>query len=289
MNMDSTAPRPLRVAQKGSRILSLRARNRFSKAPVTGAAPVTVSLTSYGPRMAVVGHTLESLASGSVLPARMILWVDDPERAVQENPMLGRLRSRGLEIAATPDYRSHKKYFPVLEQTGPSETPIVTADDDILYPRTWLEGLVRAHREYPGHFLGYRAHRLAFDDDELAPYSSWGETPVETQSPQAFLTTGAGAVYPRALQEALVERGTMFQTVSPRADDVWVNAVAVAAGVPKRRIGISHLGAFYTYPRTQGGGLHTHNVSEGGNDAQLRATHAALGLTAADFAETEQV
>lgn len=285
MQMDSTAPRPLRVVGKGSRILALRARNRASRAPVTGPAPVTLSLTSYGERMAVVGHTIESLAAGRLRPRRMVLWVDDPERAVQEHPMLGRLRARGLEILPTADYKPHKKYYSLLESEGPSDTPIVAADDDILYPTTWLEGLVREHVQRPEHFLGYRAHWIRTTKDGLLPYSDWDQAPVGAESPRTFITTGAGSVYPRALQEALLLHGTVFQELSPRADDVWVNAVAVAAGVPKRRVAIDHLGTFYTYPRTQGGGLHAMNVGTGGNDVQIRAAHDHLGLHASAYGD----
>lgn len=284
MQTESPHARPIRVAEKVARIAELRLRSQVSRTPVTGNAPVVVSLTSYGKRLDVVGHTLESIAAGSIRPRRMILWVDDPDFTVARYPMLKRLLARGLEIGRCENFLPHTKYYPTLASNGPLDVPLVTADDDILYPKRWLEGLVAEGEKRPGTMLGYRAHWVAVDPEQgIQPYHLWPDAPRGLSSPNIFLTGVAGVLYPATLQRALYRRGSEFLEVAPRADDVWINAVAVDEGIPKMAIASPLVSHALIYPRTQSGGLHETNVSAGGNNAQIRATHDRLGLDSADY------
>ncbi len=107
-----------------------------------------MSLTSYGPRIATVWKTIESIGAGSVKPRRIILWLDDPAALADPPASLRRLQTRGgLEIRGCPDYGPHKKYFPYVTSILPEHPTrtLVTADDDVYYPATWLEELLAAH------------------------------------------------------------------------------------------------------------------------------------------------
>lgn len=279
MQTESPHARPIRVVEKAARIAELRLRNRVSRTPVTGSAPAVVSLTSYGKRLDVVGHTVESIAAGSIRPQRMILWVDDPDFTVAHFPMLKRLVARGLEIGRCENFLPHTKYYPTLEANGPLTVPLVTADDDILYPKRWLEGLLAEGEKRPGTMLGYRAHWVAVDPEQgIQPYHLWPAAPTEVSSPNVFLTGVAGVLYPVTLQRALHNRGRDFLDVAPRADDIWINAVAVDEGVPKVAIASAFVSHALTYPGTQSDGLHESNVNTGENDVQMEATHKHLNL-----------
>lgn len=253
-----------------------RLRNRFTRRPVVGDCPAVVSLTSYGERLDIVAHAIESIAAGSMRPSRLILWVDEPGFTTQERPMLRRLEERGLEILPCEDLGPHKKYYPYCESAGPDAAPLVTADDDILYPRTWLADLWVSHLETPEDFVGHRALRIAVEGGRASPYKTWTPTDTTTPSHQTFLTGGAGVVYPPALILALRAEGRNFAEAAPRADDVWINAVAARAGIRGRWNG-RRVWA-WSYPRSQAEALHHDNTGRGGNDVQFARSYEGLAL-----------
>ena len=63
---------------------------------------------------------------------------------------LRRLERRGLEILAAGNYGPHTKYYPYVASTSRHTVPLVTADDDIIYPPEWLALLVDAGERHPG-------------------------------------------------------------------------------------------------------------------------------------------
>jgi len=86
-------------------------------------------------------------------------------------------------------------------------------------------------------------------------------------------TTGVGGVlYPRAMQEALRSAGDGFRDCCPRADDIWLNAVAWRAGIQVCQTrNFSPL--LFEVPGTRTHGLARENVQSGGNDRQLQMTY----------------
>lgn len=272
VSMDLTYPRPLKVVAKAAAMGRLKTLNTVSKKKITGSAPITLSLTSYSDRLKTVWYTIESLAQGSVLPARFILWVDEEEFDVENYPELKRLQARGLEIRHTVNYGPHKKAYPYALETGGEENVLVTADDDILYPKDWLRHLYAASVKYPGEFLGYRTHRFTLDEQgNIAPYRQWVYGTDNEAFYSNFITTGAGTIFPKTLLKALKEAGEEFLKKSPKADDIWVNVIALRSGHKARKI--DHQGmTFISIPRTQRNALHHQNVAENLNDKQLAAS-----------------
>lgn len=272
MQIDKPQPRPIRVMRKIRVLAYLRMRG-WARCGLVGTSPVTVSLTSYGDRLAKVSRVIESIGAGTVKPRRLVLWVSDPDFDLANYPELGSLQRRGLEIKHCHDYRSFKKFYPCALQSA-SYAPLVVADDDILYPGTWLETLMRAHAETPEMMVGVRGLRMELSEDgkHLAPYITWPKSPGVEPSARVFLTTGAGTVFPRRLLDELARVGDGFMEVCSHADDVWVNWVAQRCGVPKRWIP-NDLQAL-SLPGSQGEqALHTQNVGGGRNDAYLRALY----------------
>jgi hypothetical protein len=212
----------------------LQIRNLLVRTKATGQAPVLVSMTSHARRLRTCHLAIESIARGSVLPGRLILWLPDgiDRRTVPRG--LARLQRRGLEIRFTTDLGPHTKYFHALGEVS-SQQCLVTADDDIVYPGSWLEGLLGARAGSPGAVWCYRARQIRRSATDLLPYQSWPYANSPHPSLGLFFTGVGGAAYPEALVEHLTSAGMAFTLECPRADDVWVNGVAARAGI---RIGI---------------------------------------------------
>jgi len=249
-----------------------RARNRFSRAMLTGTAPTVVSLTTFGTRADVVYVAIESIGAGRVRPRRLVLWLDDP-RIIDNLPAtLRRLQRRGLEIHLTDNLGPHTKYYPSLTLEGIDGLPLVTADDDILYPHGWLADLLAASRAHPAEVCCHRAFVVATRGTGLAPYSTWPNCRTTQAGPMNFATGVSGVLYPPAMLAALRGRGTAFMATTPKADDVWLHWVALREGIPVRQVRPKPR-HFPFIPGTQEVGLVNQNVGEGANDRWIAATY----------------
>lgn len=274
-------PRPL-VRRLPSAVLRalqqlvLCAAQPFRRDPVTGEAPVVVSLTSHGQRVRRVHHTIESIASGDARPARLVLWVDDPAEleAALRSRQLRRLVRRGLEVLVGEPCGPHAKWWPYVRSDEALDLPLVTADDDVLYTRTWLADLLVAHQRNPHVVHCHRAHRIRFRaDGSLAPYMSWLPCRGTAPSHVNFLTGVSGVLYPPALLRALRADGDAFRSVAARADDVWLNARAVAHGFRVAQVA-EHPRAYRHVVGSQRVALSRVNGAGGRNDDQIVATYS---------------
>ena len=223
--------------------LWLKVVNLCVHKPIVGSCDVDVSITTYGHRTRRVWRTLETIGRGTLLPRRIVLWHED--EAVVRNPprTLRRLVKRGLTIRHCLDYGPHKKYFPYVMEEN-LERPLVTADDDVLYPREWLTGLVAAYR--PDEVAAYRTRTMS---DE--PYVSWPLCTSTVPSENLMATGVSGVLYPPKVLMVLRTRGDEFMRICPRADDFWLHYAAVASGVLARQVSESAASWWPTRPREQ--------------------------------------
>jgi hypothetical protein len=234
-----------------------------------------VSLTSYGARLRTVHLTIESIGRGRARPNRIILWVD-PDVVIDDLPSsLRRLEARGLEIARSPaNYGPHNKYFPYVMSAAPHTAPLVTADDDCIYPRRWLRSLQGAAAG-SGDIVCFRAHRVRFSAaGTIAPYTSWGPVTNRSASVLNFAAGVSGAAYPPAFLDELEKLGDGFMRTCPKADDVWLHYVAVRNGRRIRQLGRRAV-KFPDLLSTQGTALHSFNNGQQGNDRQIASTYSA--------------
>jgi hypothetical protein len=272
---DEVRRRGLRGLKRALRPIWMRRlerRNAESRESLLSAAGPVVSLTTFEPRWPRVHYTIESIAAGHLKPSRLVLWVAPSVLALGTPEPLRRLVARGLEVRSCVDLGPHKKYFPAVMQ-GPAARGLVTADDDVLYPADWLDKLVAAAARRPGAIHAYRAHLMAFaPDGRFLRYADWPACRSTLPSPLHFTTGVGGVFFPPAMQDMLREAGDGFRAVCPRADDIWLNAVALRAGIPACQVSVfSPL--LFEVPGTRTQGLAKHNREGGGNDLQLAATY----------------
>ncbi len=265
---------------------SLARRNEKSVAPSVAPGGPVVSLTTHGPRLDSVYLTLESIARGSLLPSRIILWLQDLHAWIRRPDSLRRLEDRGIEVRLTQDYGPHTKYHPYLESMQRFDVPLVLADDDVLYPRTWLSGLATSLKANSKVVSCYRAHVVRLVHGEVSPYLTW--RPCRSTAPSAlhFATGVSGCIYPPALLSKIKAAGGGFMETCPRADDIWLHVNTLRAGFSVRQIGTRPL-VFPFVPGTQTNGLSMSNVKLLQNDQQISKTYRAadIDLLLSEWAE----
>jgi hypothetical protein len=240
---------------------------------------VVVTMTTHGARLARADVALESIARGSVLPKRLILWLDDQELFAHLPPAIRRLQRRGLEVRLSENFKVHTKYYPYAIRFAEDGLPLVTSDDDIVYPPDWLARLVAAHYEAPDDIIAFRAHRMIVTDGEFAPYATWKPAEGTESSFANFGTSVSGQVFPVSVLRLAVDAGVRFRAVSPDNDDIWLHALAVEAGHRVRLVdGASQMFPFV--PGTQASGLYLTNYWEGANDRQIAASYSRAAVEA---------
>lgn len=249
-------------------------RNQTAQSAVLSPEGPVVSLTTYGKRIDTVYLTLESIALGSLLPSRLILWMDEEDRFRNLPDSLRRLEARGLEVRLTPNYGPHKKYYPYLESSTQLDLPLATADDDALYPASWLKGLASSYRAFPSFVSCYRAHVVKLEGVGFAPYVTWERCRSTEPSFLNFATGVSGTIYPPALQAQLKGAGLGFVDLCPKADDVWLHLQAMRGGFKVKQLKAWEQ-SFPELPGTQDVGLVVDNVHGSQNDIQIAQTYTA--------------
>ncbi len=237
-----------------------------------------ISLTSWRPRLPDLPLVLLTLLQQSLRPKEIVVWLTAEDHSALAGNIRERFGEFGVRFQTCDDLRPHKKWLPLIEEG--QRDPFVICDDDTVYPYKWFEALVSEDRS--DAYVGVRCHRIVVNvNGLLAPYSAW-EKQIRTNgqpSHSIFVTGCAGAViHPGRIPKAFLDRKEIARKC-PGADDIWLKAAHVAAGVPcfKTRYSFPCL----DLPGTSLCGLAQTNVDSDGNDRQLAAAlgHCRVNLS----------
>ncbi|WP_288832978.1 glycosyltransferase [uncultured Corynebacterium sp.] len=249
--------------------LRVAARRSHHEFPAEG--DTVVSVTTHGKRLSSVVVSISSLLVGT-RRAPVHLWLDAQDFDGPWPQGLHHLVERGLIVHRSDGaYGPHTKYYGACRLFAGTGTRVVTIDDDMIYPRWFLEKLLNSADADPGCVVAYRAHEIALDADGIAPYRQW--RPVYDTEPAArhFATGVSGVAYPASMVDYLAAQGTAFAEHAPYADDVWLNACAMRSGHLVRQV-FPHPREFSMVPGSQSVALVRGNL-RGGNDDQIARTY----------------
>ena len=122
-----------------------------------------VSVTSHPPRFGSLRESLRSLLQQDVRPTSVVLWLAPDELAQLPEAVL---KLDGLTIRQCETIRSYQKLVPALRAYP--EAHILTADDDLVYPRSWVRSFVDAYQG-TREILVRRGRQIVSD----AAYEAW--------------------------------------------------------------------------------------------------------------------
>jgi hypothetical protein len=261
----------LRGLRMEAMMLPLRAANRLKRSSILHSGGPVISITTYGKRIGTVYLTIESIARGRCLPSRVILWLDEVSLFNNLPVSLRNLQKRGLEIRLCKNYGPHKKYYPYVESLESFEVPLVTADDDVLYSRSWLRKLVESFQQFPNSVNCYIAKVIELENCKIRPYMTWQRCKAEKPSLRNMPHGMAGVMFPPQFLARLKAAGNSFETLCPKADDLWLHVQAVRNGTTIKQVR-SRARRPPLIPGTQEVGLYHYNYA-GGNDRQIENTY----------------
>lgn len=231
---------------------------------------IIVSLTTFPDRYDSLWKTLHSLACQTVQPDSILVVVAECDYvSAKAHPGLQSYLDRGAELVVDEgDRRSYKKLLPAIKRFP--KAVVVTADDDVLYPRKWLERLLAIHREDPDCIVGHRGTEIVLRQDAVGEYRDWPKATSKSDPVLTFLTGMGGILYPpNSLHDDVHDYELAF-SLCPTADDIWFKIMALRRGIGAVVTGYGD-GDFPVSAASKIGDLTSINVTLGQNDSQLDA------------------
>lgn len=228
---------------------------------------VIVSLTTFPARINDVWMTVSSLLRQTYAPAKIIIWLSKeqfrPDYVLPNN--LTRLQNDVFEIRFVEgDLRSHKKYVYAFREF-PNKL-IVTVDDDIIYPPNLIESLVEEHKKHPDDVLCRYAKKISrTKDNQLLPYNTWPTLNYICDT-DIFFGSGGGTLFQPSKMYKDVLRTELSSTLTPLADDIWLNAMCKLSGLTTRLITKK---LYLFFDKDDENSLSKQNVGMQQNDLQL--------------------
>lgn len=275
--------------QNSIKLLFEAKRNQLDACKIEKVKPksttnIVISLTSFPSRMKSLHMVLESLFNQTVVPKHIHLYLAESQFNGMDsidNQILD-FKSKGLKIFFVKNIYQYKKY--AFLQILNKDMPIITVDDDVIYPPTMIEKLLTFHEKFPQAVVGNRIHQITYDaQGNINPYSSWKKECVATSPSHDNFATGVGGIlYPKNFIDSDCINERLILDHAPYADDVWlkINAIKRDIKVVSTDIMQNNRKGWYNgyTPEMRIETLQDFNVDLGLNDIQLQKSLAFLNM-----------
>ncbi|MFI3384326.1 hypothetical protein V5G93_23975, partial [Escherichia albertii] len=153
---------------------------------------------------------------------------------------------------------------------------IITADDDIMYPRHWAQGLIQTTKQH-GSVSCYRGHNLKFTEGGYNYNQSINRKRFSIEPSFDLLPTGcSGICYLRQSINKLVN-DRRFLSFAYDADDIWYKAMTLSAGFKCVRVEPRNI-HFPLIITCLSSALYSKNVWQNENDKKLIDTFSLLNV-----------
>ena len=237
-----------------------------------------VSLTTFPKRIHTIKYTLYSIFMQDLAPKKVVLTLSKEEFSDELSlDEIMRFKKYGLEILwIENNLYQYNKIIPAL-QTYKNEV-IISLDDDIFYPQGLLSGLFNAHLKNKNIIWVQRARIINISNNKIHSFSSWKlikKNDIKNQENPRFdlLIEGVGGVLypPNALYKDVID-SEKFMKLSPKADDLWLFAMAILNGtkIAVVKNNLMANGNAMTISPHSGNSLWLNNLING-NDKQLKS------------------
>ena len=184
-----------------------------------------VSLTSFPGRIQNFHKVILSIKNQTVKPEKIILWLSIlqfPDKILPVK-LLNQLDDIFEIRFVNEDLKSHKKYFYAFQEFP--DKNIITLDDDIIYHPFTIQYLWESHLENQEAVIANCTRIIPSSKDVPKPYREWifNQEAIRVEN---LLPIGMGGVlYPVNSMHEIVRNKELFMSLTPFADDIWLNAV----------------------------------------------------------------
>lgn len=193
-----------------------------------------VSIASYSKRINTLHICLESLYKQTVMPQKIILYLDNtvsPDNIPRE--VLSYV-DKGMEIVfVSDDIKSHNKYYYTFKNYP--NTIVITVDDDVIYEKNTFYNLLQIHNKYPDAVCANRVTYMRFFPDKtLMPYTNWYSEYSELRCPsKKLVAVGVGGIlYPPHIFTREIFDKSCIINLALTADDLWLKIMELQNNIP---------------------------------------------------------
>ena len=210
-------------------------------------ANFVVSIATYPKRAHLLPAVFEALNQQTQLPQKWIVVLSEEEWPELKLPeYFNKLIKRGLEILWVQNNTyAVKKLVPVVGKYP--NMGVITLDDDKIYHKSLIEGLINFTIENPNTIVGYMGRSMIRKNNQLKMlYREKGAANISTPSSQVYLIGWGGIYYPAgSLHENVFSEEGIHRIVPGRGSDIWFWAAALAHNTHQKCLGLPekyHLG-----------------------------------------------
>lgn len=135
-------------------------------------------------------------------------------------------------ITSQLDLGPHLKYFYAMQKYR--ELPVITIDDDTVYPRYMIPLYLFEHERYPNEVLCRSCREITFTNGKADPFSVWMNCPTQDGPTHRLHAEGyCGVLYP---PDCLHVNDSMIDEIKSiiRADDIYLSVLEIRNGVKVR-------------------------------------------------------
>ncbi len=187
-----------------------------------------VSISTSSENINDVQYTIYSLLNQEVKPDKVILCLNKNEFPDEELDLpknILRFKRNGLSIRFFEDEISFASIIPIITEY-PNDI-VVTANDNIFYPRNWLKTLYEENKRNENTIIGYNALTINVDaEGNVSDYSTWTTNDDSTPTFNNFLSCEDGILYPPNSLHEDVKNRKLFDKLC-KSEDIWYWAMSV--------------------------------------------------------------
>ena len=190
--------------------------------------PIIVSLSSNRESFDNLELSLFSIFMQQIRPDKVILWISDEYDNVSYLPYsITKYIKNGLEIRFVAELNSYTNLFYSLKEYP--ESIVVTAEDNVIYPKNWLRKLYHSYIVNPQDIHVHLAHNIRISGKNDLSVDDESFVTDEGSGFSNFIVSSGGVLYPPKCFVKEVFRKDIFQKLAPEDSDIWIWTIALVS------------------------------------------------------------
>lgn len=184
---------------------------------------IVVSLDAHNENFNNLPIALYSLLNQSLKPDKIVLWLDEELYDLTTIPYeISRFIKNGLEIKFVKEIKSYTKSIYAFKNY--KDSIIVTAEDNIFYPKDWLKRLYLSYISMQDCIHVHLAHKIELKKDIQNKDKQKNDTNISFNN---IMEPAGGILYPPNCFTKEAYREDVFSKFAPYSDEIWFWLMAI--------------------------------------------------------------